>query len=189
MLAHHVSPAKVLIQSPSDPRSVSNVAPDIRSDNNSVTSRLSWASLVISSKRTGIPLVSTQACHQSLFRSRRRNRRADGCGQWRCRSSERSRHRFGKRLHHQSQDANHSPANETVVAGRVWPKLSDRSSHGAPDRDIQKMPLRKGRSLTQRTSAGLTIHFGVTFNHKREACWCRFRRVWSQIKLQHWTGS
>jgi hypothetical protein len=63
LLAHApCSPANSLIQSASYPRSASNIAPDFRSDSSSVTSRLSWASPVVSSRRTGNPLVSTQAC-------------------------------------------------------------------------------------------------------------------------------
>src|SRR5271154_6267403 len=63
MLAHApCSPAKARIQSASYPRSASSIAPDFKSDNSSVTSRLSWASPFVSSRRTGIPLVSTQAC-------------------------------------------------------------------------------------------------------------------------------
>jgi hypothetical protein len=105
MLAHApCSPAKALIHSASYPRSASYIAPDFRSDNSSVTSRLSWASPVVSSRRTGIPLVSRERVFWSLahfstgpsvlFRPRPRNRRADGRGQWRCRSSGRSRHGF-----------------------------------------------------------------------------------------------
>src|SRR3981081_1940943 len=61
MLAHApCSPAKALIQSASYPRSASNIAPDCKSDNSSVTSRLSWASPVVSSRRTGLPLGSPQ---------------------------------------------------------------------------------------------------------------------------------
>ena len=51
-------PANSLIRSVSYPRSASNIASDFKSDSSSVTSRLSWASPAVTSRRTGNPLSS-----------------------------------------------------------------------------------------------------------------------------------
>jgi hypothetical protein len=50
-----------LIQSASNPRSASNIAPDFRPDSRVRTRRLSCAWPVVSARRTGSPLVSTTA--------------------------------------------------------------------------------------------------------------------------------
>jgi hypothetical protein len=95
-------PVRVVSSINKQHRSASNIAPDFRSGSSSVTSRLSWASPVVTSRRTGMPLVSTQACILvvspslarpiSLVSPLPRNRRADGRGQWKCRSSGRRGH-------------------------------------------------------------------------------------------------
>src|SRR5436190_16117443 len=66
-----------------------------------------------------------------------------------------------ERAHNLRPDACASPANETVVAGRVRPKLSGRSRHGAPDRKTQKIPLRTRRSFTRGTPRGLFGSIGL----------------------------
>jgi hypothetical protein len=74
---------------------------------------------------------------------------------------------FGEGLHDQVPDASHPPTNEPVVAGRVRPKLSGRSRQGAPDRNIQKMPLTTRRSLTLGTPRGLFGRNGLMAVHSK----------------------
>ncbi len=72
---------------------------------------------------------------------------------------------FGESLHDQVPDASHSPTNEPVVAGRVRPKPAGKSRHDAPDRNIQKMPLRTRRSSTLGTPRGLFGRKGLMAVH------------------------
>ena len=97
------------------------------------------------SARSQIRMAASSTGLSALFRLLPRNRRADGRGQWKFRLDG-AVVTFGEGFHDAVPDASRSPTNP-VVAGRVRPKALRRSRHGAPDRNIQKMPLRTRRSL------------------------------------------
>jgi hypothetical protein len=65
---------RALIQSASNPRSPSGIAPALRPDSRVRTRRLSCASPLVKARRTGIPLVSTTAwiLHRAAPQRRRR---------------------------------------------------------------------------------------------------------------------
>jgi hypothetical protein len=69
---------------------------------------------------------------------------------------------LGERAHNPRPDTRASPANETVVAGRIRTEVV---RHGAPDRKTQKMPLRTRRSFTRGTPRGLLGSIGLMAVH------------------------
>jgi hypothetical protein len=75
---------------------------------------------------------------------------------------------LGEGFHNEAvPDASCPPADKAVVAGRARPKPSGKSRHGAPERSIQKMPLRTRRSLTLGTPRGLFGRKGLKAVHSR----------------------
>jgi hypothetical protein len=140
MLAHAPrSPANVLIQSASYPRSASNIAPDFRSDSRS---------------------ASVNHLDRAVMG-------------------------FREGIHDRVPDTSHPPTNKPVVAGRVSPKVSGRSRHGAPDRNIQKMPLRTRRSSTLGTPRGLFGRNGLMAVHSKSVSSYRMVRCPGSGALNH----
>jgi hypothetical protein len=172
MLAHAPrSPA--LIQSASYPRSASNIAPGFRSDSSPVTSgyhgshRLSvrgerairWCRR----KHVFWSLIPLSTGPSSCFGHLPRNRRADGRGQWKCRSSGRSHHELRREV----PDFSLPFASERTGCSR-----SCKGPKGAADRAMGrrtaiKMPLRTSRSLTLGTPRGLFGRNGLMAVHSK----------------------
>jgi len=71
----------------------------------------------------------------------------------------------GKCVDDAAPDTGPPPADETVIAGRVWAKMIRQSRQGAPDRRTQKMPFKTRRSFTRGTPRGLFGSIGLMASH------------------------
>src|SRR5262249_8879654 len=71
----------------------------------------------------------------------------------------------GERAHNFGPAPRASPANETVIAGRVRTEVVRQVTPWRPDRKTQNMPLRTRRSFTRGTPRGLLGSIGLMAIH------------------------